>query len=75
MNVLICNRIPGVDYSGGVNFPKRMPKNQRINQTSEDIVLEHVNINGSLRREKSQPPEELSLKPQCRSADSLSLFF
>jgi hypothetical protein len=57
-----------------VNFRKRMPKNQRINQRSQDAVLGHVNGNGSLRLVKNGPPKGLSLKPQSRSADGLSLF-
>jgi hypothetical protein len=74
VTVLICDRIPDVDSSTGMNFPKRIPKNQRINQTSQDAVLEHVNIDDSLRLEKSRPPEELALKRQCRPTDGLSHF-
>jgi hypothetical protein len=70
----ICNRIGDVDCSNGMNFPKWMPKNQIINQTSQDAVLERVNVNGSLGLEKNQPLDELFLKPQCRSADGLSHF-
>jgi hypothetical protein len=72
--VLICNRLLDVNYSSGMNFSKRMPKSQNINQTSQDAVLKHVSVNGSLSLEKNQPPEELPLKPQSRSAVGLSHF-
>jgi hypothetical protein len=48
---------------------------QRINQTSQDAVLKHVNVNGSLGLEKNQSLEELSLKQQCRSAVGLLFSF
>jgi hypothetical protein len=74
MTVLNCYRILDVGDSSGMNFQKRMPKDQKISKTSQDGVLQHVNRNGSFSLEKNKPPGELSLKSQCRSADGLSHF-